>query len=81
MSFSLQARIAEKQESTLSQAEQSAKSFHGYNTQCNNNENVSEFQARVIGSIENLYNTGKITRSEYAAMYAEYSEIIRNMGR
>lgn len=42
---------------------------------------VLDYQSRAIGSLENLYMKGKITRYEYKQTYEELIEEIRALGR
>jgi uncharacterized membrane protein len=47
----------------------------------NNKDIVLDYQSRAIGSLENLYAKGKITRYEYKQAYAELIEEIRTQAR
>jgi uncharacterized membrane protein len=47
----------------------------------NNKDIVLDYQSRAIGSLENLYAQGKITRYEYKQTYEELIEEIRALGR
>jgi hypothetical protein len=67
MAFSLQNRIAQ--------------SSNGNTETVKNNDAIVAYQSATIGKIEREYANGLISRSEYVRLYAEFSAVIRTMGK
>lgn len=51
------------------------------NSSVKNNDAIVAYQSETIGKIERQYANGEISREVYVALYKQYSEVIRSMGR